>query len=385
MERTAAIVGAGLTDVGKVYGRTARSFAGEAVRLAVDDAGLRLGDVDGLLINAGKTPGVDLSLARDLGLRDLRLLAEINAFGASAGIMVAQAAAAVLAGAAKIVACVFADAPTQPAASAGAVYRQSSLQATGFRSAETAAGFTSVSHRYAVAASRYLNHFGVPQDHLGAVAVSQRAWARDNPVAQLRTPLTLEDYHRSRWIVEPLHLLDCCLVSNGGAAVVVTTPERAADLAQPPVRVLGWGQAHLGYVLARGSEFGLVTGAAEAGPAALKMAGLTPADIDIREIYDCYTYTVLVTLEDYGFCAKGEGGDLAASGALAPGGALPTNTGGGQLSSFYLWGMTPLLEAITQVRGQAGARQVPNHETAIVSGNGGVLDHHATVVLGAAA
>jgi acetyl-CoA acetyltransferase len=384
MQRTAAIAGAGLTEVGKVYGRSARSFAAEAVRLAVADAGLTLADVDGLLINAGKASGVDLTLARRLGLRDLRVLSEVNAFGASAGIMVAQAATAVLSGTAEVVVCVFADAPRQPGGSSGAAYRASSLQATGFRSAETAAGFTSVNHRYALAASRYLNHYRVPQDHLGAVAVSQRAWALDNPVAQMRTPLTLDEYRRSRWIVEPLHLLDCCLVSNGGAAVVVTTPERAAGLAHPPVRVLGWGQAHPGYILERGSDFGLVTGAASSGPAALKMAGLTPADIDLREIYDCYTYTVLVTLEDYGFCGKGEAGELAASGALAPGGTLPTNTGGGQLSAFYLWGMTPLIEAVTQVRGHAGARQVPRHETAIVSGNGGILDHHATLVLGGA-
>ena len=384
MQRTAAIVGAGLTEVGKVYGRTARSFAAEAVRLAVSDAGLTLGDVDGLLINAGKAGDLDLTLARSLGLRDLRMLSEVNAFGASAGIMVAQAATAVLSGAAEVVVCVFADTPLRPGGSSGAAYRQSSLQANGFRGAETAAGFTSVNHRYALAASRYLHHYGVPQDHLGAVAVSQRAWAVDNPVARMRTPLTLDDYHRSRWIVEPLHLLDCCLVSNGAAAVVVTTPERAADLAAPPVRVLGWGQAHPGYVLERGSDFGLVTGAASSGPAALKMAGLTVSDIDLLEIYDCYTYTVLVTLEDYGFCGRGEAGELAASGALAPGGTLPANTGGGQLSSFYLWGMTPLIEAVTQLRGQAGARQVSRHGTAIVSGNGGILDHHATLVLGSA-
>ena len=116
----------------------------------------------------------------------------------------------------------------------------------------------------------------------------------------------------------------------------------------------------------------------------MKMAGITPSDVDVREIYDCYTYTVLITLEDYGFCRKGEAGELAASGALAPGGALPTNTGGGQLSGFYLWGMTPLVEAVQQVRGQAGGgRQVPRHDVALVSGNGGILDHHATLVLGA--
>ena len=113
------------------------------------------------------------------------------------------------------------------------------------------------------------------------------------------------------------------------------------------------------------------------------MAGVTPADIDVREIYDCYTYTTLITLEDYGFCAKGEGGQLAESGALAPGGALPTNTGGGQLSSYYLWGMTPLSEAVIQMRGDGGGRQVAKHEVGIVSGNGGVLDFHSTLVLGA--
>lgn len=384
MQRTASIAGVGLTQVGKVYGRTAQSFAAEAVQLAVKDAGLTLSDVDGLLINAANNSGLDLTLARRLGLRDLRILSEVNAFGASAAIMVAQAAAAVLSDTAGVVVCVFADTPRLPGASPGAVYRQSSLQANGFRSAETAAGFTSVNHRYALAASRYLDFYGVTHDHLGAVAIAQRAWAVDNPVAQMRTPLTLEDYRRSRWIVEPLHLFDCCLISNGGAAIVVTAPERAADLAQPQVKVLGWSQAHPGYVLESGSDFGLVTGAAYSGPAALKMAGLTAGDIDLRELYDCYTYTVLVTLEDYGFCGKGEGGDLATSGALGPGGALPTNTGGGQLSAFYLWGMTPLVEAVTQMRGQAGERQVAPHDTAIVSGNGGILDHHATLVLGAA-
>ncbi|MDX2600339.1 thiolase family protein [Streptomyces caniscabiei] len=377
----AAIAGVGLTEVGKVYGRTAVEFADEAVRLAVADAGLKLRDVDGLLINAGKCPGVDLSLAKRLGLRDLTLLCEVQSFGASAGIMVAQAAMAVRTGAATTVVCVFADAPLQQNAPSGDAYTSSSLGATGFRSAETAGGFTSVNHRYALAAARYMTHYGVTNDHLGAVAVSQRKWAARNPVAQFRTPMTREDYHRSRWVVQPLHLFDCCVVSNGGAAVVVTTAERAASLPRPPVHVWGWGQAHPGHLMERDSMFGLVTGAAASGAAAMKMAGITPSDVDVREIYDCYTYTVLVTLEDYGFCAKGEAGELAASGALAPGGALPTNTGGGQLSGFYLWGMTPLHEAVLQARGEAGERQVPRHDTVLVSGNGGILDHHATLVL----
>lgn len=380
-ERNATIVGYGLTEVGKVFGKTARGFAAEAVRLAVADAGLSLGDVDGLLVNARAGTDLNLTLARTLGLENLRLLSEINAFGASAAIMIAQASKAVLSGEAETVVCVFADDPKKQNTGGAHAYRASSLTATGFRSAETAAGFTSVNHRYALAARRYMDHYGLTSSHLGAVAVSQRAWALDNPVAQMRSPLTLDEYHQSRWVVEPLHLLDCCLVSNGGAAVVVTTPERARDLPNTPVYVRGWGQAHPGYVLERDSDFGLVTGAAISGPAALKMAGMTVDDIDLREIYDCYTYTLLVTLEDYGFCGKGEAGELAASGALAPGGTLPTNTGGGQLSSFYLWGMTPLIEALTQLRGDGGRRQIREHATAIVSGNGGILDHHGTLVL----
>ncbi|MGW0705834.1 thiolase C-terminal domain-containing protein [Streptomyces sp. NPDC002643] len=147
------------------------------------------------------------------------------------------------------------------------------------------------------------------------------------------------------------------------------------------MHVLGWAQTHPGYPMHRGSDLGLVSGAAQAGPAALKMAGVGIDDVDVVELYDCYTFTVLITLEDYGFCAMGEGGDFVASGALGPGGSLPLDTGGGQLSSYYLWGMTPLSEAVVQARGEGGERQVDRHDIVLVSGNGGTLDHHATLVL----
>jgi acetyl-CoA acetyltransferase len=378
----AAIVGLGLTDVGKVYGRTSFELASEAVQAAALDAGLTMSDIDGLLINPGMArPSLDLSLARRLGLRDLRMLTQLTAFGASAGVMVAMAAQAVEAGIAEAVACVFADTPRSPSSSGADAYRTTSRQARGFRSAESAAGLLSTTHRYALAADRYMSMYSVTHDQLGAVAVSQRKWAELNPIAAMRSPLSLDQYHASRWVVEPLHLLDCCLVSNGGAAVIVTSSERARDLRQPPVHVRGWGQGHPVPPLRADTSFGLTTGAKASGRSALGMAGLGVAEIQLREIYDCYTYTVLVTLEDYGFCGPGEAGALAASGALAPGGHLPTNTGGGQLSSFYLWGMTPLHEAVTQVRGQAGDRQVADHDTAIVSGNGGILEHHSTLVL----
>jgi acetyl-CoA acetyltransferase len=197
----------------------------------------------------------------------------------------------------------------------------------------------------------------------------------------MRKPMTVADHHNSRMIADPLRLLDCCLVSNGGVAVIVTSAERAADLRQPPIHVWGWGQAHPGYPMRHGSSFGLVSGAKQSGAAAMAMAGVSPSDVDICEIYDCYTYTVIITLEDYGFCAKGEGGRFAASGALAPGGALPTNTGGGQLSGYYAWGMTPLSEAVIQARGRGGDRQVERNDIVLVSGNGGTLDHHATLIV----
>ena len=231
---------------------------------------------------------------------------------------------------------------------------------------------------YALVARRHMHVYGTTQDHLGAVAVAQRRWANLNPAAQLHDqPLTLADYHRSRWIVEPFHLFDCCLVSNGGLAVIVTSAERARDRKKPPVYIRGMAQGHLGGDPADT----LSSGAVLAREPAFRMAGLEVRDVDVVELYDCYTFTVLVTLEDYGFCAKGEGGPFLAEHVTGPGGRLAVNTGGGQLSSFYMWGMTPVSEAVIQVRGEGGKRQVDKHDVALVSGNGGVLSTHSTLVL----
>jgi acetyl-CoA acetyltransferase len=287
---------------------------------------------------------------------------------------------AVQAGMVTAVACVFADAPLRPERSAGAAYGTRRAPA-GWWGLVGASGIIGANPMYALAARRHMERYGTTSEQLGHIAVAQREWAALNPAAQLREPITVADHQASRWIVEPFHLLDCCLVSNGGIAVIVTTAERAASLAQPAVHVLGWAQAHPGHYQRRHPDFGLVSGAATAGPAALAMAGRTLADVAVAELYDCYTFTVLLTLEDYGFCAKGEGGPFAASGVLGPGGTVRVNTGGGQLSAYYLWGMTPLSEAVIQARGQGGARQSPAHDVVLVSGNGGVLDHHSTLVL----
>ncbi|WP_123667186.1 thiolase family protein [Actinocorallia herbida] len=381
MNRSPAIVGLGITEMGKVYGRSASDFAAEAVRLAAADAGVGLHEVDGLLTNAGIGGDIGIGLQRDLGLHDLRVLSSVQSFGASAGAMVQYASMAVASGMADVIACVFADAPLKEKVAGGAAYAATSRTPRGWRGLTAASGMLGANPQYALAARRHMETYGTTSEQFGAIAVAQRAWAARNSLAQMREPITLADHQASRWITEPFHLLDCCLVSNGGVAVIVTSADRAAELRQPPVHVLGWAQAHPGYVMGRDSRFGLVSGAAQAGPAALKMAGVTLADIDVVELYDCYTYTVLVSLEDYGFCAKGEGGAFVESGVLGPEGSLAVNTGGGQLSSYYMWGMTPLSEAVIQARGQGGERQARRNDLVLVSGNGGILDHHSTLVL----
>lgn len=382
-----AIVGLGLTELGKVYGRSSTSLAAEAVQRAVADAGLTLGDLDGLLVSAGIKQDVGIGLAGTLGLSELNILAQVNAYGATSGVMVAQAVQAIESGAATAVACVFADTPLKPHKSAGASWSPASRSGNAGAVVGGMTGWSIVSGAvnpnifYALAARRHLEAYGTTSEQLGEIAVAQRAWAAGNPLAQMREPMTLAEHQESRWIAEPLHLLDCCLVSNGAVVVVVTSAERAAELAHPPVHVWGYGQAHGPRQMQAGSQWGLVTPAARSGPQAMRMAGIGVDDVDIVELYDCYTYTVLVTLEDYGFCAKGEGGDFVSNGRLAPGGQLACNTGGGQLSSYYMWGMTPLSEAIIQVRGDGGERQAPRNDVVVVSGNGGILEHHSTLVL----
>jgi acetyl-CoA acetyltransferase len=381
--RSPVIVGLGMTEIGKVFGRSPARFAADAARLAVADAGLLLSDVDGLLVSGGVSNDVGLGLQVDLGLRDLALLTQMQAYGSTAGVMVQYASMAVETGMADVVVCVFGDAPLAEGTGAGHAYGDAHRTPAGWTGLQRSTGAVIPNVLYSLAARRHMLRYGTTSEQLGAIAVAQRGWAVLNPLAQMRTPITLADHQQSRIISDPLHLFDCCLVSNGGIAVVVTTADRARDLRQPPVDVLGWAQGHPGAKMQRNDEFGLVSGAARSGPAALSMAGVTLDDIDIVEIYDCYTYTALITLEDYGFCAKGEGGEFVSTpGILGPEGKLKMNTGGGQLSSYYLWGMTPLSEAIIQARGHAGARQQQRHEVIMVSGNGGILDHHSTLVLG---
>ncbi len=383
MGATAAIAGLGITEMGKVYGRTATDFAADAIALALEDAGLQAADVDGLLIGANHSPEMGPALQFSLGFQDLTLLCAMSAFGASAGAMLQYAAHAIASGQASVVVCVHADAPLANGQSISqSSYSGKRFDAPGFAGLRLAYGdYGPANTMYALALRRHMHLFGTNHDQLGTIAVGQRQWALMNPQAQMRKPITLAEYHASRWVVEPLHLLDCCLVSNGAVAVIVTSPERARCLRQPPVYLRGFGQCAPGDSARSGRDPAVHTGASTAGRHALAQAEIELSDVDVLELYDCYTYTVLVTLEDYGFCEKGDGGPFVADGKLGPGGSLPCNTGGGQLSSYYMWGFTPLSEGVIQARGQAGERQAAQHDHVLVSGNGGVLNFHSTTIL----
>jgi acetyl-CoA acetyltransferase len=366
------------------YDVSAVDLAAEAVKLALEDCELPKSTIDGLLVNGNMMSSeVRNNLQDALGLEDLTFLNTMSAGGATAGTMVQYAAFAIEAGLASVVALVFADAPLRRETSiANSRYGVPVGPAPGLEGlGRTYGDRGQAAIRYALAASRHMHLFGTTSEQLGAIAVAQRQWASLSPLAQKREPITLEDHQSSRMIAEPFRLLDCCLTSNGAVAVIMTSADRAKDGPRPPVYVRGVGQGHPGEPVRPGRDHGIRTGAVAAGPQALRQAEIGLEDVDILEIYDSFTYTVLVTIEDYGFCPKGEGGPFVADGRLGVGGSLPCNTGGGQLSGYYAWGFTPLSEGIMQARGAAGERQVAQRDHIMVSGSGGFLNYHSTVIL----
>src|SRR5438105_31113 len=227
-----------------------------------------------------------------------------------------------------------------------------------------------------------MHEFGTMSEQLAAIAVAMRTHAGNNPMAQYREPITVEDVLESRMIADPLHMLDCCVISDGGGACVVTTEDRARDLRRPPVYVLGAAHALTHHMNVSQMPDLTVTPAAQSGPLAFRRAGLTPGDVDTLQVYDSFTITVLLSLEDLGFCAKGEGGAFVEGGRLQVGGGLPTNTDGGGLSACHpgMRGMFLIVEAVRQLRGQS-VNQVPDARVAVAHGTGGMLSTGATLIL----
>jgi acetyl-CoA acetyltransferase len=242
---------------------------------------------------------------------------------------------------------------------------------------------------YALAAQRAMHEFRTGPATWKQIAVGQRKWANLNPRAMMHDrPMTAEDYDRSPLVVEPFRLADNCLVTDGGRACIVTTVERARDLRRPPVTLLGLGMHNPSAGLAGAFHPAGPTGARRAGAAALRMAGITLDDVDACEIYDCFTYTVEITLQDYGFFEPGEGEDWFRGGTIEPGGRMPVNTSGGQLSESYQMGLTPLTEGVMQLMGRCNERQLGpatgnrTPEIILCSDNGGILQSHACYILG---
>ena len=299
--------------------------------------------------------------------------------GASVLQMLQQATLASRPGMVSNVACVFADAPIG-AAKGGARSYQNESPLTGISGWEGQYGLFGPAGAYAIAARRYMHDFGVTEAGLGEVAVASRRWARSNPDAFLREPLTITDYLASRLIAEPFHLFDCAYPVNGGIAVIVSSVEQAAEFPRPPVYVHGMGQGHRTVNRVAVADEHATAGVL-AARGAYRMAGIGPTNVTACEFYDAFSICTIAALEDYGMCERGGGAALIASGATSPGGRLPVNTGGGQLSAYYLQGMTPLAEAVIQGRAQGGARQVPHNDIILVNGSGGRLEYHAAVIL----
>ena len=238
---------------------------------------------------------------------------------------------------------------------------------------------------YALAAQRHMYEFGTTREQLAEVAVAARAWAQLNPEAFMRDPLTIEDVLGARMVSSPFGVRDCCLVTDGAGAIVLSRADHAKDMAQSPVYVLGNATACWNRGISSMPDL-TVTSASQSGKQAFAMAGLTPADMDMAQLYDAFTINTILFLEDLGFCKKGEGGAFVQGGGIAPGGRLAVNTNGGGLSCVHpgMYGVFLLIEAVRQLRGQAGQRQVKKHHTAVVHGNGGTLSSQATAILGTA-
>lgn len=376
----AAITGLGFSAMSRQPIGTIRELAASAILAAIADAGLRIKDIDGLLLNKSPTATTDelpLRIQNDLGLRDLALLAALDSEGSTAVQMVQYASLVVAEGLAKAVVCVFADTPIK--GKGGGDTFALAMPLSGVESWEAQQGFLGASASYALAARRHMALFGTTQEQFGAYAIACRQWAALNPQAFLRKPMTLDDYLASPYVVEPFRVLDCCFPVNGAIALVVTSVERAADAPQAATYIHGMGQGHRGRSGLRGDEPEVDTGASLAGKTAYRSAGVTARDVTQCQIYDAFSYAGMLSLEGYGLCRRGASGAFVERGHTAPGGKLPVNTGGGHLSGFYLQGMTPLSEAVIQARGAGGERQVKN-DLILVSGNGGCLDYHTCVL-----
>src|SRR5499427_6723356 len=370
-----AIVGAAESDLGHVAdGLSVIDLMAQGVQRALEDCGLRPKDIDGVFSATTQSRLSVLALCEYLGI-DPPFLGSTIVGGSSFEYHVAHAMGAIEQGLCTV--AVIAYGSTQRSVGR----KQASVRE--INPYESPFKPLMPSSAYALAASRHMHQYGTTREELAAVAVAAREWALLNPAAWEKKPLTLEGVLSSRMVSYPFTVRDCCLVTDGGGAIVVTSAERARALKKPTAYVLGFGQSVTHASISNMRDL-TVTGALAAGKAACKMAKLDPPDVDVVELYDAFTINTILFLEDLGFCKKGEGGAFVEGGRIGPSGQLPVNTNGGGLSYCHpgMYGLLLLIEAVRQLRGECGARQVKDCEVALAHGNGGVLSSQATIILG---
>jgi len=373
-----AIVGVAESDLGRTPDKTVLQLQTQAARAALADAGLGLDNVDALFTAGGWGWAPTMMLAEYLGIQP-RYTDSTNIGGSSFEAHLGHAVAGIEAGLFEVALITY-----------GSTQRSDRSRGRGgytfklTEQFEPPFGLPTPVGAYALAAMRHMHEYGTTSEQLAEVAVATRKWAAMNEKAMMRDPITIEDVLNSRWVAEPLHLLDCCLVTDGGGAVVVTSAERARNTRKTPIWVLGHGESHTHNTIANMPDLATHNAAVASGRDAFAVAGLTPADIDVAEIYDSFTITVVMTLEALGFCGRGEGGAFVSGQRTAPGGSFPMNTNGGGLSYCHpgMYGIFLLIEATRQLRGECGPRQVAGARIALAHGTGGVLSSGATVLLG---
>lgn len=377
----AAIVGIGETEYTRGSGMSHLALLLQAATRAVEDAGLSPRDIDGIIPALNIVPFEELAV--NLGVEDLKYTAATNMGGASATATLLSAAMAVATGVATNVLCLagwngysaIRLSGLGQAQASGAGVPMTSMFAK-LRDFEMPYGVFVPAQWYAPMAMRHMHEYGTTSRQLGSVAVACRKHAQLNEKAIMRgRPMTIEDHQNSRMIVTPFHLFDCSLETDGAAAAVVTSAHRARDMKHRPVYIMGAAEGHpvpVDQIAGRRDMFQV--GLSYAAPRAFAMAGITPEDIDVAEVYDCFTWVVICQLEAMGFCERGEGGPFVEGGRIELGGQLPINTHGGLLSQAHILGMNHVVEAVRQLRGDAGEAQVKDAEVSLVTGWGDLGD-----------
>jgi acetyl-CoA acetyltransferase len=371
------IVGAAETPLGKVLDHTEFSMLAVAAKEALDEAGMALKDVDALFTNYMGEEG-SVQMGEYLGIRP-RYAESSDMGGASFEFFVHHAMLAIAAGHCEVALIGYAS---RQRSRRGRNRATSTIEVNLASQFEAPYGIHFPIGHYALSAARHMHQYGTKQEQLAAVAVAARQWAALNPKAWIRSPLTIDEVLASPMICDPLHKLDCCLVTDGGGAIVVTSQARARNAAKKAVRVLGAGESHTQWHVAQSPDL-TVTPGVISGRDAFGRAGIKPADVDVFEPYDNFTNGVILYLEDLGFCGKGEGGPFVAEGRLGPGGSLPSMTSGGGLSYNHpgALGILLLIEAVRQLRREAGERQVRGAEIAVAHGTGGLAFSTASTVV----